>query len=152
MRSIEAVKEELNNLSRLMHPFIVNLNYAFHDQNNCYMVMEYLSGGDLRYHLNRDRLTFTENMARFVIACLVLGLEFLHQNGVIFRDIRPENVMFDAEGYCRLVDFGMARTWRHENYTDTSGHPGYIAPELMLRKKPWKDDSREVYMKDVLDR
>lgn len=161
-------------LSKLIHPFIVNLNYAFHDQNNAYMVMEYLKGGDLRYHLNRERLTFTEKQAQFIIACLVLALEFLHSNGVLFRDLRPENIMFDEEGYCRLIDFGLARTWRKENYSDTSGAPGYIAPEvlmreeqgtgvdyfavgiiaheLMLKKRPWNDNGgdRDVYREEVL--
>ena len=60
MRSIESIKDEMGNLSKLIHPFVVDLKYAFHDQNNCYMVMEYLKGGDLRYHLNKERLQFTE--------------------------------------------------------------------------------------------
>lgn len=99
------------------------------------MVMEYLKGGDLRYFLNKERQQFTEKQAQFIIACLVLALEFLHQNGVIFRDLRPENVLFDEEGYCRLVDFGLAREWRKDNYSDTSGFPGYIAPEIILREE-----------------
>ena len=91
----------------------------------------------------------------------MLAIEFLHSNGVVFRDLRPENVVFDEEGYCRLVDFGLARTWREKNTSDTSGQPGYLAPEvlmredqgtgvdyfaigviaheLMLRKRPWED-------------
>lgn len=127
--------QEMSILSQLIHPFILNLNYAFHDENNAYMVTELLKGGDLRYHLSKERLTFKEDQARFVIACLVLGIEFLHSNGVVFRDLRPENVMFDEDGYCRLVDFGLARIWRERNQSDTSGAPGYIAPEVLMREE-----------------
>jgi serine/threonine protein kinase len=63
-----------------------------------------------------------------------MGVEFLHSNGVIHRDIRPENILFDQEGYCKLADFCMARLWQKDNASDTSGTAGYIAPEVMLRE------------------
>ena len=59
------------------------------------MVSEYLKGGDLRHHLEKERLSFTEKQCQFIIACLVLALEFLHNNGVLHRDIRPENIIMD---------------------------------------------------------
>ena len=131
LRSIEAVKAEMKILASLIHPYILYLQYAFHDVCNCYLVSEYLSGGNLRFHLNNPRNVFTERQAQFIVACLILGVEFLHNNGVIHRDIRPENIIFDAEGYCKLSDFCMARVWQKENACDTSGHAGYIAPEVL---------------------
>lgn len=64
----------------------------------------------------------------------MVGLEYLHVNGVIHRDIKPENLVLDSKGYVHLTDFGIARTWNPENSKDTSGTPGYMAPEVMCRQ------------------
>jgi serine/threonine protein kinase len=95
--------------------------------------MDLLLGGDLRYHIARRR-KFTEIVTKFFIACLIHALEAVHSNNVIHRDIKPENLVFDNEGYLRLTDFGVACTLRPENSTETSGTPGYMAPEVMCRK------------------
>jgi len=63
-----------------------------------------------------------------------MGLEYIHSNGIIHRDIKPENLVFDADGYLRITDFGIARAWTPENSHDTSGTPGYMAPEVMCRQ------------------
>lgn len=97
------------------------------------MVTDFMVGGDLRYHLKRKRRKFTERQSQFIIACIVSGLEYLHNNGVIHRDIRPENVLIDARGYCKITDFGLARVWQPLNSSDTSGTPGYAAPEVLNR-------------------
>jgi serine/threonine protein kinase len=65
---------------------------------------------------------------------LILGLEFLHNNAVLHRDLRPANIYFDEKGYAKIGDFGMARMWRHLNSSDTSGTPGYMAPEVLLHE------------------
>ena len=62
-----------------------------------------------------------------------MALEFLHNNGIIHRDLKPENLVFDKKGYLRLTDLGVARIWKPENSSDTSGTPGYMAPEVMCR-------------------
>eukprot|EP01017_Pseudomicrothorax_dubius_P043120 TRINITY_DN7127_c0_g1_i3.p1 TRINITY_DN7127_c0_g1~~TRINITY_DN7127_c0_g1_i3.p1 ORF type:complete len:239 (-),score=48.55 TRINITY_DN7127_c0_g1_i3:240-956(-) len=80
----------------------------------------------------RDR--FTEEQTRFVIACIVAALEYLHNNGIIHRDIKPENIVLDSRGYCKVTDLGIARVWRPDNAQDTSGTPGYMAPEVMCRQ------------------
>jgi serine/threonine protein kinase len=95
--------------------------------------MDYLSGGDLRFHLCVRRC-FDENQTRFFIACLISGLEYIHKKNLIHRDIKPENLVIDKEGYLRITDFGIARSWREQNYADTSGTPGYMAPEVMNRE------------------
>ena len=95
--------------------------------------MDLLTGGDLRYHMSRRRL-FTEEQTRFFIACIILALEYLHTNGTLHRDIKPENLVFDEKGYLRTTDFGIARVWNPDNAQDTSGTPGYMAPEVMCRQ------------------
>jgi serine/threonine protein kinase len=70
-----------------------------------------------------------------MIACIVHGLEYIHNNGIIHRDIKPENLVFDSRGYLQITDFGIARIWNPNNENDTSGTPGYMAPEVMLRTK-----------------
>lgn len=70
----------------------------------------------------------------FFLACLVSALEYIHNRGIIHRDVKPENLVFDQDGFLRLTDFGIARVLRPENYADTSGTPGYMAPEVMCRK------------------
>lgn len=62
------------------------------------------------------------------------GLEYLHSNTIIHRDIKPENLVFDNKGYLRITDLGIARIWKPENKNDTSGTPGYMAPEVMCRQ------------------
>mmetsp|Transcript_5673 Transcript_5673/g.6676 ORF Transcript_5673/g.6676 Transcript_5673/m.6676 type:complete len:165 (+) Transcript_5673:166-660(+) len=132
-RSVSSVMNERKLLSSLKHPFLVNMNYAFQDRENLYLVMDLLNGGDLRYHISKHR-KFTEEQTRFFLACLLLCLEYVHNKGVIHRDIKPENLVFDSDGYLRLTDFGIARIWNPENAKDTSGTPGYMAPEVMCRQ------------------
>lgn len=108
------------------------MHFAFQDRDNLYLVMDLLTGGDLRYHLARER-KFSEDQTKFFIACLVQALEIVHGCGIIHRDIKPENLVFDSDGYLRLTDFGIARYWSPDNAQETSGTPGYMAPEVMCR-------------------
>ena len=95
--------------------------------------MDLLLGGDLRYHIARKR-KFSEEVTRFFISCLVHALEAVHAANVIHRDIKPENMVFDNQGYLRLTDFGVARIMTPDNASETSGTPGYMAPEVMCRQ------------------
>ena len=101
---------ELEVLSGIIHPGIADVRFAFQDDTNLYLVETYYRGGSLRYWLDSGK-KFSMKQGLFIIACLILNIEFLHQNGIIHRDIRPENVIFDEKGYCKLVDFGLARIW-----------------------------------------
>jgi len=132
-RSVNSVINERKLLTTLKHPFIVNMAFAFQDRENLYLVMDLLTGGDLRYHISRHR-KFTEEQTRFFVGCMILGLDYIHKNGIIHRDIKPENLVFDHSGYLRITDFGIARIWNPENAQDTSGTPGYMAPEVMCRQ------------------
>lgn len=94
---------------------------------------DFVSKGSLRYHLLKNQI-FTETQTKFVVACVLLALEYIHTNGVIHRDIKPENLGFDEKGYVRLVNFGIARILSPDNFRDSSGTPGYMAPEVMKRQ------------------
>ena len=132
-RSVNSVMNERKLLSKLRSAFIVNMHYAFQDRENLYLVMDLMPGGDLRYHMSRKR-HFSEEQTRFFVACIVCALESLHTDNILHRDIKPENLVFDARGFLHVTDFGIAREWRADNAQDTSGTPGYMAPEVMCRQ------------------
>ena len=131
-RSVTSVMSEKKLLEKLQHPFLVNINYAFQDRDCLYLVSDLLTGGDLRYHIGKRR-RFSEVETKFMITCMVLGLEYMHNQGVIHRDIKPENIVMEQNGYVRITDMGIAKIHRTENSQDTSGTPGYMAPEVMCR-------------------
>ena len=129
-KSEKSINSEREFLSKLNHPFIVNMHYAFQDKENLYLVMDLLNGGDLRFHISRYR-RFSEEQTRFFIANMVYALEYIHENNVIHRDIKPENLVLDEKGYVRITDFGIAKENMPDNSSETSGTPGYMAPEVM---------------------
>lgn len=132
-KSVDSVMNEVSLLTKLKHPFLVNMSYAFQDRENLYLVMDYLNGGDLRYHIGKCR-RFSESQCKFFIACIIVALEYLHSNNIIHRDIKPENLVLDDRGYVRLTDLGVSRKVREDNANDTSGTPGYMAPEVIRRR------------------
>ena len=107
-KSIKSIKSELDLLSGMESPFIVNMHFAFQDKENLYLVMDYLSGGDLRFHISRHK-KFSEEQTRFFICCVILSLEYIHSNNIIHRDIKPENLVLEKNGYLRVTDFGIAK-------------------------------------------
>ena len=131
-KSEKSVLFERQLLSRLRNPFIVNLIYSFQDSENLYLVMDFLKGGDLRYHICKNH-NITEEQTKFFLACLTLGLEFIHSHSLIHRDIKPENLLMDSNGYLRITDFGISSIYskNKKNAYDTSGTPGYMAPEVI---------------------
>ena len=129
-KSEKSINTEREFLSKLSHPFIVNMHYAFQDKQNLYLVMDILNGGDLRYHISRYR-KFSEEQTRFFIANIIYSLQYIHSNNVIHRDIKPENLVLDEKGYVRITDFGIAKENMEDNSSETSGTPGYMAPEVM---------------------
>ena len=132
-KSEKSINGEREFLSFLHHPFIVNMHYAFQDSDNLYLVMDLLTGGDLRYHCSRYR-TFSEEQTRFFLACIILSLNYIHKNNVIHRDIKPENLVLDEKGYVCITDFGVAKKNMKDNSSETSGTPGYMCPEVICGK------------------
>ena len=132
-KSQKFINNELTILKKLHNDFIVNMHYAFQDKDNLYLVIDFLSGGDLRYHVSRYR-TFSEEQTRFFISCIILGLSHIHKNNIIHRDIKPENLVLDSRGYVKITDFGIAKENEKDNSKETSGTPGYMSPEVILKK------------------
>ena len=130
-RSEISIMSERNLLSTLHHSFIVNMHFAFQDFYNLYLVMDLLTGGDLRYHIAHKR-TFTETQTKFIIANMLLALEYIHNKNIIHRDIKPENLVLESNGYVSITDFGVAKINEEDNSSETSGTPGYMAPEVIL--------------------
>ena len=129
-KSIESILGEKKILSELHHPFIVNMIYSFQDFDYLYLVMELLSGGNLRYHLTLKK-RFNESQIKFLIGCIMIGLKYIHGQNILHRDIKPENLVFDSNGYLRITDFGIAKHYVVNNKKDTSGTIGYLAPEVL---------------------
>ena len=129
-KSEKSVKSERDLLSKLNHPFIINMHFSFQDTDNLYLVMDLLTGGDLRYHICKKRY-FTEEQAKFFISCIILGLEYCHYYNIIHRDIKPENLILDSRGYVHITDFGIAKIQTSNNHKETSGTPGYMSPEVL---------------------
>jgi serine/threonine protein kinase len=130
-RSEVSIMSERNLLSKLHHSFIVNMYFAFQDFYNLYLVMDLLTGGDLRYHIAFKK-TFTEMETQFFIANMILALEYIHSKNILHRDIKPENLVLEKSGYLRITDFGVAKINEEDNSSETSGTPGYMAPEVIL--------------------
>ena len=89
-------------------PFIVNMYYAFQTPDKLYFVMDFLNGGELFYHLRKEK-KFNEERIRFYAAQIILALESLHDQGIIYRDLKPENILIDYDGYLKLTDFGLSK-------------------------------------------
>ena len=108
------------------------MHYAFQDFDNLYLVLDLLTGGDLRYQISRHhRQFFSEMQTKFFVSCLIEALLYIHSKKVIHRDIKPENLIFDENGFLHITDFGIAKFITKNNSEETSGTPGYMAPEVM---------------------
>ncbi|XP_075149654.1 uncharacterized protein LOC142223683 isoform X2 [Haematobia irritans] len=115
-------------------PFICRLYRTFRDEKYVYMLLEACMGGEI-WTMLRDRGCFEENAAQFIIGCVLQAFEYLHAKGIIYRDLKPENLMLDERGYVKLVDFGFAKYIGNSCKTWTfCGTPEYVAPEIILNK------------------
>ncbi|KAK9237281.1 kinase-like domain-containing protein [Lipomyces kononenkoae] len=153
--SVRNIIRERRILERVRHPFICNLRYAFQDSEYLYIVVDLMTGGDLRFQLSRR--TFTESAVRFWIAELACALNYIHAHEIVHRDIKPENILLDGEGHVSLADFNVAaQSSRRRHHCHTrddepgiaqaisegdggsskfhgkSGTPAYLAPEVYV--------------------
>ncbi|MEN2497822.1 MAG: Ribosomal protein S6 kinase beta-2 [Marteilia pararefringens] len=134
-KQLNYAKNEMKLLSSIDHPLIVKLFYAFHCSKRLYLIMELLNGGDLA-SLKEKMTVLTETEVRFYSASILIALEHLHSMLIIYRDLKPENVMFDVTGRIKLVDFGLCRII---DSCDDKAHTicgtiEYLAPEIVSRK------------------
>merc|ERR1719454_2543673 len=105
--SAETIMSERNFLADMDSVFVTTLKYAFMDDATLYLILDLMIGGDLKFHLNNDK-TFSEDRSRFYAAEVLLGLEHIHSKGIIYRDLKLENVLVDERGHCRISDLGLA--------------------------------------------
>jgi len=129
---VEHIKAEKKILSKINHPFIVHLYASFQDEKNLYMVMEYVIGGELFSQL-RKAGRFSNEASRFYAAEIVLALEYLHDKNIVYRDLKPENLLIDREGHMKITDFGFAKYVEDRTWT-LCGTPEYLAPEIIQSK------------------
>lgn len=122
-------------LEKIDSPFIVKLHYAFQTDTKLYFVMDFLNGGELFFHLRKDQ-KFSERRACFYAAQMVEAIRCLHSNGVIYRDLKPENVLLDSQGNIKITDFGLSKQGVETNKKGAKtysfcGTPEYLAPEII---------------------
>lgn len=125
-------------LKNLDHPFLVGLHYSFQSRDKLYFVLDYVNGGELFFHLQREKY-FSEPRARFYAAEITCALGYLHSQGIVYRDLKPENILLDSDGHIVLTDFGLCKDGLRDtrDTTDTfCGTPEYLAPEV-LRKEAY---------------
>jgi len=132
LRQVKHVNAERNILARISYPFIVDLYATFQDHLNVYMLLSYVPGGELFSHLRRAG-RFTPDVTRFYLGCIVLALRYLHKYNIIYRDLKPENLLLDHRGYLRIADFGFAKVVDDRTWT-LCGTPEYLAPEIIEQK------------------
>ncbi|KAK6482012.1 cGMP-dependent protein kinase 1-like isoform X1 [Huso huso] len=133
-RQQEHIRSEKQIMQEAHSDFIVRLYRTFKDSKYLYMLMEACLGGEL-WTILRDRGSFEDSTTRFYTACVVEAFAYLHSKGIIYRDLKPENLILDHRGYAKLVDFGFAKKIGFGKKTWTfCGTPEYVAPEIILNK------------------
>ena len=132
-KTIKSIKTERAILKKIHYNFISNLYFSFQDKDCLYFILDYFSGGDLRFYLEQN-IQFEEKQIKFFVSNIILSLRYLRLNNIIHRDIKPENLVFDKKGYLNLTDFGIARKFKNNKLIkDMSGTPGYLSPEVLLQ-------------------
>jgi protein kinase A len=132
MKQIEHTNDERKMLGEVKHPFLITLWGTFQDPRNLYMVMDFVEGGEL-FSLLRRSGRFPNPVAKFYAAEVTLALEYLHSRNIIYRDLKPENLLLDRHGHLKITDFGFAKRVPDKTWT-LCGTPDYLAPEVVSNK------------------
>lgn len=128
---VESTLLEKKILQSIDHPFLVGMVFCFQTEERVYFVLPFIRGGELFQHLRQNKY-FPEEKVKFYAAIIGLSLEYLHKKGIIYRDIKPENILLDEDGYLKLIDFGMAKILKDDEITNSfCGTPEYLAPEII---------------------
>lgn len=132
--SVKSEKRVFLTANKEMHPFLLNLHCCFQTENRIYFVMEYVSGGDLMWHIQKSR--FSGPRAKFYACEVLLALKYFHDNGIVYRDLKLDNILLTTLGHIKIADYGLCKEnmW-HRNTTATfCGTPEFMAPEIIADK------------------
>jgi len=122
-------------LENIRHPFIVKMDYAFQSDSKLFFVLEYCPGGELFFYLSQIG-RFKEDAARFYASNILLALHHLHSQNILYRDLKPENVLVSHDGYVKIADFGLSKEniYGHNDAKSICGTAEYLAPEILLNQ------------------
>lgn len=129
LKQIQHINSERSILTAVRQNGIVNLFCTFQDERNLYLLMDFIQGGELFSHLRRAG-RFSADVARFYAANILLTMEYMHSKDIIYRDLKPENLLLDHQGYLKITDFGFAKYVPDRTFT-LCGTPEYLAPEIV---------------------
>jgi len=132
LKQVQHVRAEKDILMSIDHPFIVSLVATFQDSKKLFMLMEFVNGGELFSHLRKEGRLSLE-AARFYTAEIVLAFQYLHEKNIVYRDLKPENLLLDSAGHIKITDFGFAKQVESRTWT-LCGTPEYLAPEIIQSK------------------
>ena len=147
--ALKSILAERQILEQIDHPFLIKLHWAFQSSKELFFVMDICTGGELFYHLVHQR-AFSEKQAKFFMSEILLGFKYLHERDIVFRDIKPENILVDMDGHIRIADFGLAKIIpENEHSYSFCGSPEYLSPE-MLQSTDGHDRKVDIYSLGVL--
>eukprot|EP00760_Papus_ankaliazontas_P027018 PhM_4_TR3108/c0_g2_i1/m.23078/K13303/SGK2; serum/glucocorticoid-regulated kinase 2 len=132
-RMVTHTQAEKSILATIDHPFVVRLHYAFQTRHHLVFIMDFLAGGELFFHLQRSK-RFPEARAKFYCAEIGLALDYIHSKNIVYRDLKPENLVLDRDGHVNLTDFGLAKKDVGDVTHTFCGTPEYMSPELILKR------------------
>ncbi|EIM20107.1 kinase-like protein [Wallemia mellicola] len=133
MRAVDNIIQERRLLEEIDCPYVVNLRYAFQDDENLFMVIDLMLGGDLRFHLERNG-AFDEQTVKIYVAEIALALDYLHKRRIVHRDVKPDNILLDEQGHAHLTDFNIACFLGKRALTGVAGSMAYMAPEVLEKR------------------
>jgi len=121
--------------ARERHPFLLDLHSCFQTETRVYFVMEYVSGGDLMLHIQRKQ--FSVRQAKFYASEVLLALEYFHANGIIYRDLKLDNILLTLDGHVKVADYGLCKEemWHGQTTSTFCGTPEFMAPEILLEQR-----------------
>ncbi|KAK6205504.1 elongation factor 2 [Scheffersomyces amazonensis] len=131
---VKSEKRVFLTVNKERHPFLLNLHCCFQSENRIYFVMEYISGGDLMFHVQNGKLH--PKRAKFYACEILLGLEYFHQNGIVYRDLKLENILLTSQGHIKIGDYGLCKEnmWYGNTTGSFCGTPEFMAPEIVSAK------------------
>ena len=128
--SLDSIRLEKFIMLCVDHPFIISMEYVFQTEYRIYFMMDYIKGGEL-YTILAEKKFLTEPESRFYIAQIVMAIGYLHKSRIIYRDMKPENILINEDGYIKLADFGLAKLIDEKLANSFCGTPEYLSPEMI---------------------